>query len=58
METGVKIVTMIIGGAIAIELLTSQNFGSNVGKISTGFASILNAMRGTNAPSPVVGASG
>lgn len=46
MDTAVKVVVLIVGGTIAISLLTSQSFGTNAGALGGAFANILSAMRG------------
>lgn len=46
MDTAVKVIVMIVGGTIAISLLTNQSFGTNVGNLGGAFANILSAMQG------------
>ena len=46
METFVKIAVMIVGGTIAISLLTNPNTGTSVSDIGGAFADILSAMHG------------
>ena len=56
MESAIKVVVLIVGGTIAISLLTSQSFGANAGAVGNAIAGILTAMRGgattsnTNSP--------
>ena len=46
MESVIKIAVMIVGGTIAISLLTNPTTGTSVSDIGGAFANILSAMRG------------
>lgn len=46
MDSVVKILTLIVGGTIAISLLTDATFGSNAASLGNTFANVLHAMTG------------
>lgn len=46
MESVIKIAVMVVGGTIAISLLTNPQTGASISDIGNSFANILSAMRG------------